>query len=364
MALGFIVACIGVTLIAVVLWDAFETIILPRRVNWRVRLTRLFYRWTWRGWSAIARRRGGRSATFLSLYGPLSLLLLLALWAAGLVVGFGILQWGLGSHVVTATGGRSLGTDLYVSGTTFFTLGLGDVVPTSTAARVITVIEAGTGFGFLGLVITYVPVLYQTFSRREVQISLLDARAGSPPRAVELLRRIGADDERAALHALLLDWERWCAELLESLLSYPALAYFRSQHDNQSWLATVTLIMDVSALVQVGVDGMPSGQARRTFAMARHAVVDICQYLNAPPVKPAPDRLPLADFAAARAILAEHGIPLAAGDTAAHELALLRHLYEPFVNGASRRLLFALPPWLPDPDAKDNWETTAWDDVL
>lgn len=362
--MGFLVACVGIALVAGVLWDAFETVVLPRRVNRRVRLTRLFYRSTWRVWSAVARRSGGRSATFLSLYGPLSLILLLALWAAGLIIGFGLLQWGLGSNVVTSTGARSLGTDLYVSGTTFFTLGLGDVVPTSTAARIVTVIEAGTGFGFLGLVITYVPVLYQTFSRREVQISLLDAHAGSPPRAVELLRRIGADDDRAALHALLLEWERWSAELLESLLSYPALAYYRSQHDNQSWLATVTLIMDVSALVQVGVDGMASGQARRTFAMARHAVVDICQYLNAPPIKPTPDRLPPADFAAARAILAAHGIPLVAGDTAARQLALLRRLYEPFVNGAAHYLLFALPPWLPAPGAKDNWETTAWDDVL
>lgn len=362
--MGFVVACIGIALVAGVLWDAFEMVVLPRRVNRRVRLTRLFYRTTWRGWSALAGRAASRSATFLSLYGPLSLLLLLTLWAAGLVVGFGLLQWGLGSNVVMASGERSLGTDLYVSGTTFFTLGLGDVVPTSTAARIVTVVEAGTGFGFLGLVITYLPVLYQTFSRREVQISLLDARAGSPPRAVELLRRIGADDDRDALHALLLEWERWSAELLESMLSYPPLAFFRSQHDNQSWLATLTLILDVTALMQVGVDGMPTGQARRTFAMARHAIVDICQYLTAPPVRPVPDRLPSADFATARAILAAHGIPLTAGENAARRLALLRRLYEPFVNGAARYLLVALPPWLPDPGAKDNWETTAWDDVL
>ena len=125
---------------------------------------------------------------------------------------------------------------------------------------------------FLGLVITYLPVLYQTFSRREVPISLLDARAGSPPRAVELVRRLGEYNDLAALRPLLIEWERWCAELLESHLSYPQLAYFRSQHTNQSWLAALTAILDTCALIIAGVNDGPTRQAQLTFAMARHAV--------------------------------------------------------------------------------------------
>src|SRR5438309_11394948 len=86
----------GALLLAVVLWDAFETIILPRRVNRRLRLTRAFYRATWTPWAASARlvRAGNRRELFLSFYGPLSLVLLLALWAAGLVTGFGLLPFG------------------------------------------------------------------------------------------------------------------------------------------------------------------------------------------------------------------------------------------------------------------------------
>jgi voltage-gated potassium channel Kch len=359
-----VVALVGLLFVVTVLWDAFETIILPRRVNRQFRLTRLFYRATWRAWSSVERRGKRRRDTYLSLYGPLSLIVLLVVWAGGLILGFGILQWGCGSHILTTDGTRSFGTDVYASGTTFFTLGLGDVIPRNTLARIVTVIEAGVGFGFLGLVITYLPILYQAFSRREVAISLLDARAGSPPRAVELIRRLGEYDDLASLRPLLLEWERWCGELLESLLSYPSLAYFRSQHDNQSWLAALTMMLDASALVLVGVEGAPVGPARLVFAMGRHAIVDICQYLDTPPIKPTADRLPPDEVARMRAILAADGVPLREDETTAARLRELRRLYEPFVNGAAIRLLLTLPPWMPDSDAKDNWETTAWDDVL
>jgi hypothetical protein len=355
---------IGLLLVATVLWDAFETIILPRRVNGRIRITVLFYRFTWQAWSAVARHSTRPRDTYLSLYGPLSLLFLLAVWALGLILGFAILQWGSGSHIIVADNTRSFGADLYMSGTTFFTLGLGDVIPQTTLARTVTVVEAGVGFGFLGLVITYLPILYQAFSRREVPISLLDARAGSPPRAVELIRRLGEYDDLASLRPLLFEWERWCGELLESHLSYPQLAYFRSQHDNQSWLAALTAMLDTSALLLAGVEDAPVGPARLVFGMARHAIVDICQYLNTPPRKPAADRLPPSEMERMRAILTASGIPMREGAAADRALRDLRYLYEPFVNGAAEQLLFILPPWMPDPESKDNWETTAWDDVL
>src|SRR5439155_22732943 len=158
-----------------------------------------------------------------------------------------------------------------------------DVVPVSWPARAVTALEAAVGFGFLAIVIGYLPVIYQSFSRREVVISMLDARAGSPPTAAELLRRHAADHTLDALDALLRDWEHWSAELLESHLSYPVLAYFRSQHDNQSWLGALTTVLDTCALVMVGIDGVSVWQARLTFAIARHAVVDIAQIFRTAP---------------------------------------------------------------------------------
>ena len=175
------------------------------------------------------------------------------------------------------------------------------------------------GFGILAIVIGYLPVLYQAFSRREVNISLLDARAGSPPCAVELLRRYGQHQSAESLGQFLYEWERWAAELLESHLSYPTLAYFRSQHDNQSWLAALTMIMDACTLIMVGIDGTPEKKARLTFAMARHAAVDLAQNFRATPHPCHDDRLLSGELEKVRAILAQADVPLKGGREADEE---------------------------------------------
>lgn len=348
----------ALALILAALWDTFETIILPRRVRRRLRLTNVIYRLTWEPWTFIGRRLRGARESALSLYGPLALLLLLAIWAIILMVGFALLQWSLGSHLISAAGRTTFGTDLYMSGTTFFTLGLGDVAPSSPLARALTVVEAGTGFAFLAMVIGYLPILYQAFSRREVVISLLDARAGSPPTAAELLRRNAERGSEAALTGLLADWERWSAELLESHLSYPSLGYFRSQHENQSWLASLTAILDTCALVLVGVDELPRLQARLTFAMARHAAVDLSQVFDVTTHGIKSERLSADALAELRALLTSAGLRLREGPEADAKLARLRGQYEPFVLALSRYLLLPLPPWLPLPDSRDDWETS------
>jgi len=224
------------------------------------------------------------------VFGPLSLILLIGLWALGLIIAFAFLHWGLGSQVTGSDGRSGFGVDLYMSGTTFFTLGLGDVIPRTALARALTVVESGMGFAFLALVIGYVPLISQAFSRREVNISMLDARAGSPPTAAQLLRRnfhAGEED----LRGLFRDWEHWAAELLESHVSFPVLSYFRSQHDNQSWVAALTTILDVCALVVARIEDRPTPTARLTFAMARHAVVDLCAVFGLKPTPPPVDRL-------------------------------------------------------------------------
>jgi len=358
-----LVAIAGLILILTVLWDAFEAIVLPRRVTRRFRLTRLFYRTTWRLWSVVARRMraGKRREAYLGFFGPLSLILLLTVWAVGLIIGFALLQWAGGSQLNSPEGKPNLATDLYLSGVTFFTLGYGDVIPLSTLARALAVVEAGTGFGFLAIVIGYLPVLYQAFSRREVNISLLDARAGSPPCAAVLLRRLGPGQGMKEVGQLLHDWERWAAELMESHLSYPVLSYFRSQHDNQSWLAALTTILDTCALVLAGIDGAPAHQAQLTFAIARHAVVDLSQTFNTPPSPPDPERLPPAELRRLRASLAAVGVPLRDGSAVDQRLAELRRLYEPYVNALANHLFMALPLWIAPSDTFDNWQTSAWE---
>ncbi len=357
-----LVAIGGFVLLLVVLWDAFEAIVLPRRVTRRLRLARLFYRSTWIPWSAVARwmRPGNRREAFLSFYGPLSLIMLISVWALGLVVGFAILQWALRSAMNAPEGPPTFLTYLYMSGTSLFTLGLGDVTPQSGLARAITVAEAGTGFGFFAMVIGYLPVLYQSFSKREVSISLLDARAGSPPTAAELLRRHGEGQTLEELAQFLRDWEQWTAELLESHLSFPVLAYYRSQHNNQSWLAALTTILDSSALMIVGIAGAPARQAQLTFAMARHAVADLALIFKKHSRPPAQDRLSPADLLRLRQTLAAAGVKLRDGNAAEQRLAELRDMYEPYLNALAKYLCMDLPPWIVAGDAADNWQRTAW----
>jgi hypothetical protein len=352
----------GLVAFFIVVWDAFEAVILPRRVTRKLRLARVFFRTSWAAWRWVACLIQSKKAreTFLGFYGPISLLVLIGVWAAGLVISFGLMQYGAGSAVNSSGQAPSLQTDLYLSGTTFFTLGLGDVVPRSTLARFLVVTECGFGFGFLAAIIGYLPFIYSSFGDREVDISLLDARAGTPPTAGELLRRHSYSNGQEALGELFAKWELWSAQLLESHLSYPVLAYFRSQHDNQSWVASLTAILDACALTMAGIEGACAKQAELTFAISRHAVADLSQIFWATP-KPMPyDRLKSEDLQHVRAILLKHGMQLTDTPEAEQKLRELRAMYEPYVYSLAEYLSQTLPPWIPQKKGKDNWQTTAW----
>lgn len=400
-------AIVGALLAASILWEAFETIVLPRRATRRFRFTRFFYRSTWMPWRVIARRirRSKSRETFLSLYGPLSLLFLFIFWGACMIVAFGLLYYGAARYGFGARPSVSLPYDfiegLYFSGTTFFTLGLGDVSPHGWPQRVLAVIESGLGFGFFALVFSYLPVIYQAFSRREVNIVLLDSRAGSPPTAFELIRRHPGSHGWIELQQLLRDWERVSADILESHVSYPVVAYFRSQHSNESWLAALTAILDASALLIAGLSGFhpesgaksggaapiddenPAGasigmltpdgkqreteeaktacarQARLTFAMCRHTVVDLAQVFSAAPHY-STERLPPAELARLRAALARDGFGLRDTPESNEKLRKLREMYEPYVESLGRFLLMDVPPWILAGEVIENWRTSAW----
>jgi len=361
----------GLLAIGTVLLDAFETIILPRRASGKIRLTRLFYVLTWHPWSAVVARfqnRRLRESGF-SFYGPLSLLLLMALWAVGLVFGFGLMFWGLGAPLHDQLGLNPLHSAIYLSGTTLFTLGIGDVTPLNHWARDLVIIEAGTGLGFVAVVIGYLPVLYQAFSRREGSIALLDGRAGSPPTASELLRRHASDGGNDALVTLLAEWERWSAEMLESHISYPLLCYFRSQHDNQSWLSAITAILDTCAVLLSIVECSACRQARLTFAIARHTVVDLLLVFDMQPdvmPKPAPPgSAPPADVPKTRLsepelvrlteVLCKAGYRLRLEPERLALLRKLRWMYEGQVVALSRHLCMPLPTFVKDEPGRDTW---------
>ena len=358
-----LLCCLGVSL------DAFQTIILPRRPTGRLRITRLFYIATWQPWAALARLVKDRKVReqFYSIFGPASLLVLLGVWAVLLVVGFASIYYAMGTPFNDAMGSgyhvHPFFTDLYASGTTLFTLGLGDVVPSKPFARAIVILESGTGLGFVALVIGYLPVLYQAFSRREVNVALLDARAGSPPTAAAMLRRHHFDGGDDALILLLGEWERWAAEILESHISYPILCYYRSQHDNQSWLGALTSVLDTCSVLVAVIHGPASRQAQLTFAMARHAVIDLGHVFHLEErakqmlLQGETNRLSAEAFERLCDNLGEVGIRLCGDRESVLRLRAMRALYEPHCCAIAEYLGMTLPGWLAEDDAKDQWLT-------
>ena len=346
----------GVVLILFILVDAFNTIVLPRRVHRTFTLTGLFYRVTWPPFAGLGRLfgSGGRREEYLSIYGPLSLLLLLVTWAASLIVGFGLFQYALAMQIAGKV--AAFGQCLYTSASALFMIA--NSIPSNQGGRWVETVKAGVGFGLLGLTVGYLPVLYQSYSSRELRISLLDARAGSPPTAGELLKRQA--EESALLQNQLAAWEEWTGELLQEQLSYPMLAYFRSQHQNQSWIAALTAILDTSAVVLLCSDGNLRHQAQLTFAIGRHALVDLATVFRARPC-PCPERIDDATLERLKLELARCNTCLHHDRLTAESLVRFRRMYEPYAWSLSTHFLMALPAWLASEQNQDNWRATSFD---
>ncbi|MDA8156308.1 MAG: potassium channel family protein [Actinomycetota bacterium] len=352
----------GIAVIVVVLWDAFATLVLPRRVLREFRFAGKFFRVMWLGWSSVGLKvfsfKGRLRETYLGFFGPLGILVLIIMWAIGLTFGYSLLYWSGADMLKPPVAHSDYWTYLYFSGTTFFTLGLGDLTPASGLGKFLSVSEAGLGLGFLAIVIGYLPGLNQSFSRREVNISLLGTKAGSSPTAAAILMAHIEEGNFGQLRELLKDWERWSAEFMESHLSYPVLAYFRSQHEDQSWLGAITAILDTCAFV-MACGGGCERQAMLTFTIARHALKDLALVFRAHPRKPAENRLPEGRLAYMMEVLAASGFNPADGPEANEKLMALRRSYEPLVYALSDRFLMPVPPWIPE-RFSDITKDTCW----
>jgi hypothetical protein len=347
----------GILLLLVAFGDAFEAMVLPRRITRRWRLTRAFYRPTWFVWRAMTLKLpvGRHRQNMFSIFGPLSVLGLFGCWIFLLINGFALVAWG--QHTLPGDGGFDFRQYLYHSGETFFTLGYGDVTPATYTGKFLAVLEAGSGFGFMAIVIGYLPVLFQAFSKREQSIALLDARAGSPPTAAELLRRARHPQSCREIERFLAEWEAWSAELLESHLSFPVLGYYRSQHDNQSWLSALSTILDGSAVLLVTEEDTCRRRAELTFAMARHASVDLCLIFGLKPPAHVPERVTLAEF---KTMESAKSAAADMADEQFERLTALRALYEPFLLALGQHFCLLVPRFLPDGVKPDNWQTSPW----
>lgn len=260
---------VGLVMVVATLLDAFEVVLLPRPVRRRLRVNRYFFRWAWAAWSWAARRLGPgrRREDFISVFGPLSMVCLFGAWALFLIVGFGLLHWSL-QQLSAETPLLSMAQAMVVSGDAFFTLGYGDVVPHHVGGRLLVIVEAGIGFGYIALTIAYLPVLYQHFSKRDYQLIDLSARAGTPPAANALLHWHAAAGGSEPLNQWLREWEIWACDLVESHSAYPMLAFYRSQHEGHSWLAALAVVLRTCSLAISGAEDGGPPQAAATFTAA------------------------------------------------------------------------------------------------
>ncbi len=357
-----LVGVLGGVLVALMLLEIFLAFLLPRRVKRDPRIVRWVFDYGWRPWRALARRLPQQAGdTMLGIYGPFGLLLNLALWVLAMMLGYACLQWAAGSHLGVMRGTVDFGNDLYFSAATMTTDGPSSLAAQGTFARAVQVIDAGSGLAVLAIVIGYLPSLYQAFSRREATVSQLDARAGSPPSAGRLVLRTTGRGGWPALSEYLSGWETWVAELMETHLAYPVLGYFRSQHLNQNWLAAMCTVLDACAFTIAAAPADTVAPARFTFAIARHAVVDLSYSYHVEADPPTHDRLPVEDLRELLRQLQEEGVqPAVDAATVAERVARTRGLYEPYINALSQRLELALPPWLAPESPTDNWRNTEW----
>ncbi len=356
-----LVGVLGGALVVMMLSEIFVSFLLPRRVKRDPKLVRSVFAFGWRPWKRIAGTLPAQAEdTMLGIYGPAGLLMNLVLWVMAMMLGYAALQWAGGSNL-RPTGPVTFGNDLFFSAATMASSGTAGLSAQDTFARTVQVIDAASGLAVIAIVIGYLPSLYQAFSRREATVSQLDARAGSPPSPARLIVRTTEHGGWPALNRYLSEWEGWVAELMETHLAYPVLAYFRSQHINQNWLSAMCTILDACTFTIAAAPADTADAARFTFAIARHAVADLSYSFHVTPQAPEVDRLPLSDLTKLLASLAENGVqPDTDAVTIAVRMARMRAIYEPQISALAERLDLGLPPWLATDSPTDNWRTTQW----
>ena len=265
----------GLLLVGLALWDVFQTIVVPRPTPGWLRIGRYVVRWTWRPYRSIVVRfkTGLARDAMRGLYAPGAAIMLLVVWLVVIVVGYGLILFALRADLQPVP--QTIGDAVYFAASSILTIGFGDIVATSGVARTVVVIGAATGLGIVALVITFLFSLFGSYQRREVLVVTLAARAKAPPSAMMLLityARLGLVDE---LPSLFREWEVWTAEVLDTHVSYPLLGYFRSSHDNVSWISSLGAVLDAAALVMTTIKGVPTGHAKITHRVGTHLVEDI-----------------------------------------------------------------------------------------
>jgi len=349
MILQLLVALLGIAVIARTVLSAVRTFVVPRGDN--DPLSRLLFINTRRVFNLLARpsRPYAQRDRIMAYYGPISLMLLPALWLLLLVLGFGVIYWALGMPMTLA---------LEVSGSSLLTLGF--FRPEVDYGDIVSFVEAALGLALVALLISSLPTIYNSFSRRELQVSLLEVRADSPPSPIVMITRMHRLRGLGALHDMWEEWERWFAEVEETHSSLPVLVFYRSQQPSQSWVNAAGAIMDSAAIVRSSVAVPMDVQADLAIRAGYLALRRICTFFRIPfdpdPSPGDPISIDRARFDRALDVLAEAGVPIVADrEQAWRDFAGWRVNYDTVLR-ALERLTMAPTPWWERP-MRSAWET-------
>lgn len=349
MAVNALCVAAGILLLVLTLNDVFQSAIVPRAVGRRFRPSFFAWRWGWQLWPAVAWKIYGeddeRRENLLAAFAPGMLLVLLVMWAALLVFAFGAIFFGLRAGLTPPV--RSLGAAAYFAGTSLTTIGFGDVVGRSAVTRTLAIVAGGTGLGLFSIITAYLFALFGSFQTREAFVVMLGARTGTPPSGVDLLAIAGYSQTTGDLDTLLLEAQRWTAQIMESHIAYPALAYFRSSHDYQSWVGTLGTLLDAATLLMTTIEGARDGEARIFYNLARHATQDLSTHLAVASEAASPG-IERGEFETACNRLVHAGYALHDRSVAWERFSKMRSTYAPQLNALAR--FFDIPPlqWIGD----------------
>jgi hypothetical protein len=340
---------LGISLVTAMLFDVFLAVVVPRRapnLGRHVRVSGNVVPGLWWIWREVGLRlqSAERREGLLGTFAPLALIVLLVVWLSGLIFGYGLILDALRSQLRPEP--DSLGTSIYFAGVAMLTIGFGDFVATGAWARLTSLVAAASGLGLFALVITLLFTLYGSFQRRERAVLVLEAGAGAPPSGVTLLETYALGGMLDELPRVFSEWQAWAAEVLDSHLAYPILAYFRSSHDNDSWISSLGAVVDAATLVLTTVEGGPKGWAKLSRAIGNHCLEDlVAQFRLEADSEVGVER---EEFDAARRRLERAGYRLRDADQSWADFARLRSEYAGRVNALAH--YWASPPaqWIGD----------------
>ncbi|MEO6836557.1 MAG: ion channel [Candidatus Tumulicola sp.] len=349
MVVNILCVIAGAALIALTLNDVFQSAIVPRAVGRQFRISFYVWRWAWVLWPALAWKVYGddddRREYLFAAFAPGMLIGLLVMWGALLILGYGTIFWGLRGGLHPAI--HSLGAAAYFAGTSLTTIGFGDISGRSAGTRFFSIVAGATGLGLFAIITAYLFALFGAFQSRETFVVLLGARTGTPPSGVDLLAIAGYSQTVNDLDVLMMEGQRWAAQVMESHLAYPVLAYFRSSHDNQSWVGTLGTLLDGATLLMTTIDGVRNGQARIFYNLGRHVTHDLAKHLGVQSEAQSPG-LERREFENACDRLTRAGYLLHDRDAAWERFSTMRTTYAPQINALAR--FFQIPPlqWIGD----------------